>query len=72
VVGRWGKNPFWVVFWKVLNFSFFRYELKKSSSAKCVVSGSGVDWDTAAPSCESKRGKTLHRAIKIIIGTALV
>ncbi|KFR16503.1 Complement receptor type 1, partial [Opisthocomus hoazin] len=28
------------------------YELKKSSSAKCVVSGSGVDWDTAAPSCE--------------------
>ncbi|XP_054251757.1 complement receptor type 1-like [Indicator indicator] len=28
------------------------YKLKGSSSAKCVVSGSGVDWDTAPPSCE--------------------
>ncbi|XP_042655849.1 complement receptor type 1-like isoform X2 [Tyto alba] len=29
------------------------YELKESSSAKCVVSGNGVDWDTAPPYCES-------------------
>ncbi|NXF30123.1 C4BPA protein, partial [Nyctibius bracteatus] len=29
------------------------YELKESSSAKCVVSGNGVDWDTASPSCEN-------------------
>ncbi|NXT44226.1 C4BPA protein, partial [Pelecanoides urinatrix] len=28
------------------------YELKKSSSAKCVVSENGVDWDTAPPYCE--------------------
>ncbi|NXC72057.1 C4BPA protein, partial [Anhinga anhinga] len=28
------------------------YELKKASSAKCVVSGNGVDWDTALPYCE--------------------
>ncbi|KFV11875.1 Complement receptor type 1, partial [Tauraco erythrolophus] len=28
------------------------YELKESSSAKCVVSGNGVDWDTASPYCE--------------------
>ncbi|NWV04607.1 C4BPA protein, partial [Ptilonorhynchus violaceus] len=28
------------------------YKLKKSS-AKCVASGSGVDWDPAAPYCES-------------------
>ncbi|NXF44601.1 CR1L protein, partial [Oceanites oceanicus] len=28
------------------------YELKRSSSAKCVVSGNGVDWDTASPYCE--------------------
>ncbi|NXQ91952.1 CR1L protein, partial [Nyctibius grandis] len=28
------------------------YELKKSSSAKCVVSGNGVDWDTPSPHCE--------------------
>ncbi|NXH74592.1 CR1 protein, partial [Hydrobates tethys] len=30
------------------------YELKKSSSAKCVVSGNGVDWDTASPYCEKQ------------------
>ncbi|XP_074019626.1 complement receptor type 1 [Numenius arquata] len=30
------------------------YELKKSS-AKCVVSGNGVDWDTAPPYCERQR-----------------
>ncbi|KFQ86465.1 C4b-binding protein alpha chain, partial [Phoenicopterus ruber ruber] len=28
------------------------YELRESSSAKCVVSGNGVDWDTASPHCE--------------------
>ncbi|KFV53061.1 Complement receptor type 1, partial [Gavia stellata] len=28
------------------------YELKESTSAKCVVSGNGVDWDTASPYCE--------------------
>ncbi|NXX17184.1 C4BPA protein, partial [Podargus strigoides] len=28
------------------------YELKESSSAKCVVSGDGVDWDTASPHCD--------------------
>ncbi|XP_010080182.1 PREDICTED: C4b-binding protein alpha chain-like, partial [Pterocles gutturalis] len=28
------------------------FELKGPSSAKCVVSGSGVDWDTASPSCQ--------------------
>ncbi|KAM9520376.1 complement component receptor 1-like protein isoform 1-T1 [Guaruba guarouba] len=28
------------------------YELKKSPYAKCVVSGKGVDWDTAPPYCE--------------------
>ncbi|KAM6191889.1 complement component receptor 1-like protein [Sarcoramphus papa] len=28
------------------------YELKGPSSAKCVVSGNGVDWDTASPYCE--------------------
>ncbi|XP_053943647.1 complement receptor type 1-like isoform X2 [Cuculus canorus] len=28
------------------------YELKRSSSAKCVASGSGVAWDTAFPYCE--------------------
>ncbi|NXJ74348.1 C4BPA protein, partial [Trogon melanurus] len=28
------------------------YELKGSPSAKCVVSGDGVDWDTASPRCE--------------------
>ncbi|NWH48528.1 CR1 protein, partial [Fregata magnificens] len=28
------------------------YELKESPSAKCVVSGNGVDWDTAPPYCE--------------------
>ncbi|NWQ98470.1 C4BPA protein, partial [Burhinus bistriatus] len=31
------------------------YELKESSSAKCVVSGNGVDWDTAPPYCERQR-----------------
>lgn len=56
---------------KVLNSSFFRYELKVSSTAKCVVLGDGVDWDTASPHCESKREKPLHGAIKIIVGTAL-
>ncbi|KGL95900.1 Complement receptor type 1, partial [Charadrius vociferus] len=30
------------------------YELKQSSSAKCVVSGNGVDWDTASPYCERR------------------
>ncbi|NWI67898.1 C4BPA protein, partial [Todus mexicanus] len=30
------------------------YELKESSSVKCVVSGNGVDWDKAPPSCERK------------------
>ncbi|XP_075378030.1 complement component receptor 1-like protein isoform X2 [Mycteria americana] len=33
------------------------YELKGSSSAICVVSRNGVDWDTAFPRCEIKRGK---------------
>ncbi|NXO50225.1 CR1 protein, partial [Aramus guarauna] len=28
------------------------YELKLSSTAKCVVWGDGVDWDTAPPHCE--------------------
>ncbi|KAF1627991.1 Complement receptor type 1, partial [Eudyptes filholi] len=28
------------------------YELKGSSSAKCVVSGNGVDWNKASPYCE--------------------
>ncbi|GAB0200054.1 complement receptor type 1 [Grus japonensis] len=28
------------------------YELKVSSTAKCVVLGDGVDWDTASPYCE--------------------
>ncbi|NWI28363.1 C4BPA protein, partial [Sula dactylatra] len=28
------------------------YELKEPSSAKCVVSGNGVDWDTKPPYCE--------------------
>ncbi|NXY80876.1 C4BPA protein, partial [Alcedo cyanopectus] len=28
------------------------YELKGPSSVKCVVSGNGVDWDKAPPSCE--------------------
>ncbi|KFQ28477.1 C4b-binding protein alpha chain, partial [Mesitornis unicolor] len=28
------------------------YELKESYSAKCVVSGNGVDWDRPSPSCE--------------------
>ncbi|XP_069732235.1 C4b-binding protein alpha chain-like isoform X3 [Phaenicophaeus curvirostris] len=28
------------------------YELKRSSSAKCVASGKGVAWDTAFPYCE--------------------
>ncbi|XP_075378029.1 complement receptor type 1-like isoform X1 [Mycteria americana] len=32
------------------------YELKGSSSAICVVSRNGVDWDTAFPRCEIKRG----------------
>ncbi|NXS74696.1 CR1 protein, partial [Pandion haliaetus] len=30
------------------------YELKGSLTAKCVVSGNGVDWDTASPYCESQ------------------
>ncbi|NXL06201.1 C4BPA protein, partial [Mesembrinibis cayennensis] len=28
------------------------FKLKEPSSAKCVVSGNGVDWDTAPPYCE--------------------
>ncbi|KAM6370403.1 C4b-binding protein alpha chain-like isoform 2-T2 [Pluvialis apricaria] len=31
------------------------YELKQSSSARCVVSGNGVDWDTPFPYCERQR-----------------
>ncbi|NXF60529.1 CR1 protein, partial [Ciccaba nigrolineata] len=30
------------------------FELKGSSSAKCVVSGNGVDWDAASPYCEKQ------------------
>ncbi|XP_021233266.1 complement receptor type 1-like isoform X2 [Numida meleagris] len=29
------------------------YELKGSSSAKCVAAGDGVEWDVALPSCEN-------------------
>ncbi|NXE20888.1 CR1 protein, partial [Ardeotis kori] len=35
------------------------YELKESSSAKCVVSGNGVHWDAVSPSCERKLRKVL-------------
>lgn len=65
------ENHCWVVFWSVLNFpSLFRYELKGSSSAKCVAVESGVEWDVKLPSCESK--EKLQKAIGITAGTALV
>ncbi|KFW09498.1 Complement receptor type 1, partial [Eurypyga helias] len=35
------------------------YELKESSSAKCVVSGNGVDWDTPLPYCEREHPNAL-------------
>ncbi|NWW93649.1 CR1L protein, partial [Rhynochetos jubatus] len=35
------------------------YELKESFSAKCVVSGNGVDWDTPLPHCERQRPDAL-------------
>ncbi|NXX86752.1 C4BPA protein, partial [Urocolius indicus] len=35
------------------------YELKGSPSAKCVVSGDGVGWDTAPPHCEKQRSDVL-------------
>ncbi|KFZ54620.1 Complement receptor type 1, partial [Podiceps cristatus] len=35
------------------------YELKKSSSAKCVVSGNGVGWDTPSPYCERQHPDVL-------------
>uniref|UniRef100_A0A8C3KWD2 Sushi domain-containing protein n=1 Tax=Chrysolophus pictus TaxID=9089 RepID=A0A8C3KWD2_CHRPC len=35
------------------------YELKGSSSAKCVAVGNGVEWDVDLPSCERKRSDIL-------------
>ncbi|NXJ11502.1 CR1 protein, partial [Odontophorus gujanensis] len=35
------------------------YELKGSSSAKCVAVGNGVEWDVALPSCERRRSDVL-------------
>ncbi|NXG63291.1 CR1 protein, partial [Hemiprocne comata] len=41
------------LFETVVTFSCYPgYQLKGSSSAKCVVSGNEVDWDTAPPYCE--------------------
>ncbi|NWX15658.1 CR1 protein, partial [Aegotheles bennettii] len=52
--GNVSPNSF--LFETVVTFSCLPgYELKGSSRAKCVASGSGVSWDRAFPRCEKKQ-----------------